>query len=438
MTTINDVRELLENLVAREKESIREFESSGYKLTHGPTIGDIYEGISYKLVSTSLPDELDLRVVDGFVCGADKVLSPQIDCMIVRGEGISIPSITALVYPVERVLAVIEVKKSLHRAEIEDSLQKFDKLMKLELPTDFTLDADFVFDVFAKITGVAPKSFAEASNLPFELSSLFHSLVAEHSHPLKICLSYDGFKSEYAFRESVVEMMREKMGAKWYPIAHLPDLIISGGFSMIKLNGRPYSSRTKGEFYDLFGTSSVSVFKILLELIYTRISQDVSVPSFWGEDLEQEAIVPFLQTKPIQNGDVLGWEYNYVNFAKEAFRDCLEVDEWRPFLTEDIQLAKVLGRMCIETEGIKKSELEEFFGDNFDSKIALIMSTDLVALQGENYVLTTRQALGGFLGAMFFFGENNTGRLERWLINETKKRSSVYFDESNAPADGHQ
>jgi hypothetical protein len=72
--------ELLKSVVEEER---RKLDSFG--ISHGPTIGKMYEGLSKELLQTTVPPEFGLRVVDGFAYYGDK-LSRQIDCMLVRGQ----------------------------------------------------------------------------------------------------------------------------------------------------------------------------------------------------------------------------------------------------------------------------------------------------------------------------------------------------------------
>jgi hypothetical protein len=62
-------------------------------ITHAPTIGAQYEGITGSTLRMMIPPELELQVVAGFVEGIESTLSGQIDCMLVRGTGIPIPGL---------------------------------------------------------------------------------------------------------------------------------------------------------------------------------------------------------------------------------------------------------------------------------------------------------------------------------------------------------
>jgi hypothetical protein len=77
-------------------------------------------------------DGLDLRVVDGKITNASGKLSDQIDCMLVHGDGVAIPYTSSHIYPIERVLAVVEVKKTLYSSGLEDAYLNLSSVLNLQ------------------------------------------------------------------------------------------------------------------------------------------------------------------------------------------------------------------------------------------------------------------------------------------------------------------
>src|SRR5438128_7333835 len=76
-------------LAAFQQKEIEAIQRSG--ITHAPTIGAQYEGVTGSVLEMMIPFELEFQVVSGFVEGIDGSLSGQIDAMIVRGSGTPIP-----------------------------------------------------------------------------------------------------------------------------------------------------------------------------------------------------------------------------------------------------------------------------------------------------------------------------------------------------------
>lgn len=112
---IKNASELLAAFMAAERKVVE-----SVTMKHMPTLGAAYEaivsnGIDSKFV---LPPNVDLRVVPGFIEG----LANQIDCMLVRGEGRRYGLTDQYIYPVEQVLCVLEVKKTLRKSELVDGI----------------------------------------------------------------------------------------------------------------------------------------------------------------------------------------------------------------------------------------------------------------------------------------------------------------------------
>jgi hypothetical protein len=115
---IKTVADLLHSLIERERSVLGKV-----SIPHGPTIGAMDEGLTRAALDRVIPlrDDATLSVAKGFARGADGALSRQLDCMLVAGEGERIPYSGDHIYPVEQVIAVVEVKKTIegvikHRA----------------------------------------------------------------------------------------------------------------------------------------------------------------------------------------------------------------------------------------------------------------------------------------------------------------------------------
>jgi hypothetical protein len=92
---------------------------------HTGMFGDMYEGLTRELLERGLFDGCDLRVVSGKVINSKGILSRQVDCMIVKGEGQQLPFTTHYVYPLPQVVAICEVKKTLYSSALSDAIDWF-------------------------------------------------------------------------------------------------------------------------------------------------------------------------------------------------------------------------------------------------------------------------------------------------------------------------
>ncbi|MGO8760384.1 MAG: DUF6602 domain-containing protein, partial [Desulfobaccales bacterium] len=83
ITTIADI---FKGIIDEEKRKLDEF-----SLKHGPTIGNMYEGLTNNILNRVIPPGLNLRIESGFIYDQNNVMTGQIDCMLVKGEGTKIP-----------------------------------------------------------------------------------------------------------------------------------------------------------------------------------------------------------------------------------------------------------------------------------------------------------------------------------------------------------
>jgi hypothetical protein len=101
---IKTIADLLRELMVKEAAKLDD-----ETITHGPTIGSMYEGLARDILDRVIPGDLDVRVVDGFIEGVDGSLSPQLDAMVVTGKGRQLPYTTNFVWPIADVIAAFEV-----------------------------------------------------------------------------------------------------------------------------------------------------------------------------------------------------------------------------------------------------------------------------------------------------------------------------------------
>jgi hypothetical protein len=90
---IKTIADLLRELMVKEAAKLDD-----ETITHGPTIGSMYEGLARDILDRVIPGDLDVRVVDGFIEGVDGSLSPQLDAMVVTGKGRQLPYTTNFVW----------------------------------------------------------------------------------------------------------------------------------------------------------------------------------------------------------------------------------------------------------------------------------------------------------------------------------------------------
>jgi hypothetical protein len=212
---ITTVAEMLRDLMAAEAQII-----SKQGITHAPTIGAMYEGLTRDILDRSIPPSLNLQVVQGFAEGVDGTLSNQIDFMLVAGSGKKLPHIDAYVWPIERVIAVLEVKKNLYGAELKGSFEKqrpigkmFNAFMQL---SEQKVDLKPALRAFSQIFGTHLGSYDDARDLPDLEKIVFHLLVTELVSPIRIIFGYEGYVDEHGLRKGVVDCLGENMALRYF------------------------------------------------------------------------------------------------------------------------------------------------------------------------------------------------------------------------------
>lgn len=82
---IETVSEFLEEF---KKKGLNEIASKDGDITHTVTIGNMFEGLTAELLSRSIFKGLNLKIVNNsFIYNDSGVLSKEMDCMIVIGDG---------------------------------------------------------------------------------------------------------------------------------------------------------------------------------------------------------------------------------------------------------------------------------------------------------------------------------------------------------------
>ena len=427
---IDRVADLLAKLVTEETRRLGE-----YHLTHGPTIGEMYEGLTREILNTAIPRELSLDVVKGFVTDESGILSPEIDCMIVQGSGETIPYTNKYKWHVRDVIAVFEVKKTLYSGELVDSycklravLERFSRYVSAETG-GARFDISSARRTFEQMTGIAAPPHREAAaHLGFPEELVYHTLVIERVSPVRIVLGYDGFASEAALREAFIEFLAGNQRSYGFGVMSLPQLCISGRFSLVKTNGEPYVTLLRNGWWPVITSSRANPVRLLLEFIWTRLERSFGVGGLWGEDLQIEGLNPLLLAKAGEADGRQGWQYEYVPSEEQTLARLPAVTDWEPTTVDESQFV-VLNCLCagqkvLTTDPRLLSYLASK-GIEMSVFIAGLRETGLIAMEGSRMKLTTEGMGCAILpDGRFVAGENSTGRLSRWVARQAPSDSA--------------
>jgi hypothetical protein len=225
-----------------------------------------------------IPAELELQVVNGFVEGIDGTLSGQIDCMLVRGAGTAIPYSDSYKWPVRDVLAVFEVKKRLFSTELNEAHSQLNTVLDQfweyaeRISSEDRIDVTASLYVYGQIVGEPAPTRDEIEQLSFDKAMIYRTLIAEQITPLRIIFGYYGYQNEYQLRVGFLRFLREHLNTLGYAGSALPDLIVCGQNSLVKLSGHPYYEVLHSQGWPCYASSAENPLLLLLNLLLTKIS----------------------------------------------------------------------------------------------------------------------------------------------------------------------
>ncbi|MEL5666296.1 DUF6602 domain-containing protein [Serratia ureilytica] len=418
---IKNLAELLQAFMNEEADKLNK-----YQLKHGPTIGNMYEGLSSEILNRAIPPQLNLKIVNGFITDGNEGLSGQMDCMLVRGEGEKLPFIDAYKWHVKDVLVVFEVKKNLYSADLINSFNKLRQvsenysnyLFEGKHDKENVVNLSPSYRTFSQITGITAPNYHEREKLTKESELIYTTIFMEQLAPVTIALGYNGYSSEYSLREGLFKFLEKEGSGYGYGIPSFPQLIICGKYSLVKANGRPYSFRMRDDYWDFMMSSKANPVLLMLELIWTKISLEFDVIMPWGDGLEVEVLNNFLRAKPVVQEEQGGWMLKYDELSNEILESKQSSEEWQPVEVPQ-SIYSVFIQLGKHDISVADPEFIQFavreFGDVITC-ISTITSTSLASFDGEFISLIHDNITAISLhDGRFIIAGDNLGRLNAWL-----------------------
>ena len=316
---------------------------------HNPIIGDMYEGLTKKLMEKAVFKDFDMHVVSGKITNKSGEFSRQIDCMIVIGPGNKIPFTNEYIYEINSVIAVVEVKKNLFSSELSSAYDNLRSVVDIATP-DKDIRINLLRDAFTGISKTELPEYEQVSELEERLQLLYHSLIVECALPLRVIFGYDGFADEFSLRSKFIEFISQHGSSAEHKIrgfgaTSLPNLIIVNENSLIKTNGMPYAI-TSNEIEDYCWIASYrrNPMLIFLELLWTRLTYFYDVPtSKFGDSMNEEVLAPLL----LARGTMNGWNYIPIPYSKKELANMDQDSSWLPTVVSKAEYI-LLNQLCFE------------------------------------------------------------------------------------------
>jgi hypothetical protein len=276
------------------------------------------------------------------------------------------------------------------------------------------------------MTGVVAPAYEELHQLPLNLEVLYHVLIMENVRPIRIVFGHQGFRSEYALREAVWRMLEDSEKRQELGPGSFPQLIVSGQYSLLKMNGLPYTVRLEDGWWRFLASASDNPLLFLLEYLWTRFEREYEIGGFWGDDQEMEPMNPFIAGRLITHGDQTGWEYRYEYRHSESLSRPTGPIDWKPQELTDAQ-AEVFAMLCTGRE----VDLNDPAFGSFAAAHSLtveelgesLTKTMLVAMDGSKLHLTGPHSGCAFLPDGRLVAADNMQRLTAWLRRQSVSAS---------------
>jgi hypothetical protein len=424
---ITTVAEFLEQLREKEARILAK-----HDVSHAPTIGSMYEGLTKDLLGRAIPPNLGLAATSGFVVDSQGNRSKQIDCMITCAPGTGIPYTDEEDVLIEDVTAVIEVKKNLYSDDLRSGYDNLASLRQLDA-IGAGRSGELLRDAFQGITRFAyPENEEQLHSYPYEIQLVFHSLAVDNMYPARVIFGYGGFATENGLRESFasfIERSSEVNPAKGFGPARLPWLICCDSHMLFKVNGMPFHQPLQDDgFWPIYASRSGNPLEMLLEFIWTRLSYEGRLPGdiFEGSDPSVNAH-RFLDVRPEKISDGWGWRYRYVGELPQALEGYPERAQWEPATIDEIQQAVLVkagqeGHLDLLDSSVLRDLAEN--GYTAEGMADALNKLGLAARVGDRLVLLTRECVTAMLpDGRIVAGENSSGQLDRWVAAQITPRA---------------
>ncbi|TOG98321.1 hypothetical protein CGI90_26290, partial [Vibrio parahaemolyticus] len=138
------------------------------------------------------------------------------------------------------------------------------------------------------------------------------------------------------------------------------------------------------EWAALLSTKGNAV-RIILEVIWSKISIYFDVAMPWGEDSDTETAVPLLFAKPLETETSAGWYYSPIRLKESQLNSRESMQEWQPVeISKDI--TSVIYSMLATGGYIDLDSIDEIASSHsvsFDELFKRLMNTLLFKQVGD-------------------------------------------------------
>lgn len=411
---IRTVADLITELVAAERKLL-----NAEKITHRPTIGGMWENLSRDILDRTLPCE-GLFVGSGFVEDPNGKQSLELDCVLATGPGRAIHRSEKRIFAPNEVVAVAQIKKVLYQKDISEG---FDNLWSL-LPLEFAPPKNTRHTVRRAFESITRTPLPDDVNLlPAPLRQLHDMLLGDAIYPCRILLGYHGFKTESTFRQGLRDHIEKLESIKGWGPTSFPNFVIGPNAVAMKNTALPWGTPLVGDWWPLLlTTDEVPSSLVFLEAIWTKLNHlGMADAAVFGDDLQLE---PWTRLVDARFKEGVNWELRFLDVSPGASNADPTQAEWSPAFVS--QPAFVLANMLCSRDPDPVDVSEIGPPDEINSAVDELRDAGIAARDGKNpalvYLLTSGCACVILPDGRYAAGENNSGRLERWVARFMAQR----------------
>jgi len=416
---IKTVGELLRAFLRIEQAKL-----DGMELKHGLTIGAMYEGLTRSALNQAIPSAADLKVVTGFAWGTDGALSDQLDAMLIVGDAEPVAYTSQVICPVERVVAVVEVKKSLYTSQVEEGFQNLHSVDRLETAPMTDRQEESSRQAYTQLFRIpVPQDLEKLSEFQ---KHVFHIVINALSRPVRILLVYHGFRTERTFRNGIANYLESTAGKPGGGPRWLPDLTLNSKIAMMKNTASPWTCPIEEhDVYPLLMTTSQhNTAGILLETLWARLlSMRLIDHHVFGTDLEMEVVHRFIDAQFLPGQ---GWGYRVAPDPPDP--PLTTGDSVWAWVPEEITQGAFSALFTLmRSDALKRptvSEEPQAVTDAVDE----LLRKHIVGVDPTDdtlHVLYTNPLGMSLSDGRFVVGENTTGRMQRWFNQQEFREKGV-------------
>lgn len=265
------IEDITNSLLAEVKKGVTQIKNSG--ITHPVTIGNMYEGLTKTLISSLLSSAfptVELFVsANSFIRGCHT----EFDIIISTQKGNTIPyTKDQFIHDQENVVAVIQVKSKLTYSLIDSAYENLRGVYNLYDHSTMLKDRQKLVKLILNnfVQGKIKELWKTVYGQNFA-----RALFLNENSPLRIIIGYTGYKYVKTLRRNFAKYFDSRKGYVDFGPINWPDTIISGDFTLAKMDGKPLYreiSDLSECWWAFYGSTKANPFMVLFAQLREKLA----------------------------------------------------------------------------------------------------------------------------------------------------------------------